>query len=353
MTLQVVMVKKRLASGEPCAKCLLAESWLRERGLWEQITRVVWADETDAESEGMRLARTHGVSLAPFFLVFEASDVGAAEPAKVDVLTSTLHLARRLAELAPIASAPVASGDPVAPAPELDPARAAHDLAGQHPRAIVAWALGRFGADCAIAFSGAEDVVLIDLAARSELPFSVFALDTGRLHPETLEFFDLVRQHYGVPIALVSPEAADVEALVRAKGTMSFRVDGHQECCGLRKVRPLARALSGRRAWMTGQRPDQSPGTRGGLPIIQADAAHLSPNGTPLVKLNPLAGWTSQDVWAWIRDHDVPFNPLHNQGYRSIGCAPCTRPVHPGQHEREGRWWWEESTKRECGLHLK
>lgn len=337
--LTITMVKKRLASGAPCPKCIEAEAWLRERGLWERVSRVVWADENDPASEGMQLARTHGVSLAPFFIVTELGTDGRAA-----IVTSTLALSRRLAE---------ARTDRALEAVSADPALPTRELAGKPPAEIVAWALMRFGADCAIAFSGAEDVVLVDLAARTGLPFSVFALDTGRLHPETLEFFDTVRARYGVQVALVSPVAAEVEALVLAKGTMSFRVDGHQECCGIRKVRPLARALTGKRAWMTGQRPDQSPSTRAGLPAIEYDARHRAPDGTPLVKLNPLASWTSEEVWRWIRDNDVPFNPLHGLGFRSIGCAPCTRPVHPGQHEREGRWWWEEATKRECGLHLK
>ena len=341
-TLRVTMVKKRLASGDACPKCNEAEAWLRERGLWERIGRVVWADENAPESEGMQLARAHNVSLAPFFIV---EDAGAASvDGGVAIVTSTLALSRRLAE---------APTERAIETVNLDAASLARDLADKTPADIVGWALGRFGADCAIAFSGAEDVVLVDLAARTGLPFSVFALDTGRLHPETLEFFDAVRARYGVSIALVSPVAAEVEALVAAKGTMSFRVDGHHECCGIRKVRPLARALADKRAWMTGQRPDQSPSTRTGLPTIEHDARHRTADGTPLVKLNPLAGWTSQDVWRWIRDHDVPFNPLHTLGFRSIGCAPCTRPVHPGQHEREGRWWWEEATQRECGLHLK
>ncbi len=353
-TPRVTMVKKRLASGDACPKCDEAEAWLRERGLWARIDRIVWADESDPDSEGMQLARAHGVALAPFFIIADAGPDG-----RVAIVTSTLALSRRLAEaptepsfaaVAPVA--PPAPPAPVAP-PSTEVATLARELAAQAPPAIVAWALGRFGADCAIAFSGAEDVVLVDLAARTELPFSVFALDTGRLHPETLEFFDAVRARYGVSIALVSPAADEVEALVAAKGTMSFRVDGHHECCGIRKVRPLARALAAKRAWMTGQRPDQSPSTRSGLPTIEHDARHRTADGSPLVKLNPLAGWTSQDVWRWIRDHDVPFNPLHTQGFRSIGCAPCTRPVHPGQHEREGRWWWEEATHRECGLHLK
>jgi len=330
--MHVTMVKKRLASGEPCKKCLEAEAWLVARELWARVDEVVWFDEADPSSPGVALATRHGVALAPFFIV--RGDDGAEH-----VVTSAVALARLMRD-EPAAIAPTAADD------DLDVAAAERALVGLAPPAIVAWALARWGAGCTIAFSGAEDVALVDLAARSGHPFSVFSLDTGRLHPETLELLDVVRQRYAITIDVVSPIAHDVERLVRAKGTMSMRVDGHEECCGIRKIEPLGRALAGKRAWMTGQRPDQSPATRGGLPLVQYEARR------GMWKLNPLAPWTSADVWRWIRDHDVPYNALHERGYRSIGCAPCTRPVHPGQHEREGRWWWEDATKRECGLHL-
>lgn len=327
--MHVTMVKKVLASGEPCRKCAEAESWLRARDLWTRVDRVAIADERDPGSEGMQLAARHGVAVAPFFIVERS---GATE-----VVTSAVALARLLAAPAPL--------DPTV-GDALDLEAAARELAALEPPDVVAWALARWGDRCTLAFSGAEDVVLVDLAARSQRPFSVFCLDTGRLHPETLDFLDTVRERYGVLIDVRSPDPAILEPFVRAHGLMSFRRDGHEACCAVRKLEPLGRALAGKAAWMTGQRPDQSPATRGGLPVIQRDAQR------GLWKLNPLARWSSDDVWRWIRAHDVPYNPLHERGYRSIGCAPCTRPVHPGQHEREGRWWWEDATKRECGLHL-
>jgi phosphoadenosine phosphosulfate reductase len=137
---------------------------------------------------------------------------------------------------------------------------------------------------------------------------------------------------------------------VREKGLFSFFKDGHKECCGVRKVEPLVRALRPLKAWVTGQRKDQSPGTRAEVPVVQLDATFGSPE-RPLVKFNPLANWSSKQVWAYIREHDVPYNSLHERGFVSIGCEPCTRPINPGQHEREGRWWWEEETMKECGLH--
>ena len=137
---------------------------------------------------------------------------------------------------------------------------------------------------------------------------------------------------------------------MREKGLFSFYRDGHKECCGIRKVEPLVRALRPLKAWVTGQRRDQSPGTRAEVPVVQLDSTFGSPE-RPLVKFNPLANWSSKQVWAYIREHEVPYNALHERGFFSIGCEPCTRPINPGQHEREGRWWWEEETLKECGLH--
>ena len=233
---------------------------------------------------------------------------------------------------------------------------AALDLPGDierwHPADIVEFAVSRYSPDVAISFSGAEDVVLIDFAAKLDVPFRVITLDTGRLHPETYEFIERVRDHYGIPIDVHFPQPEAVQQLVREKGLFSFYRDGHQECCGIRKVEPLRRALSGVRAYLTGQRQDQSPATRGQLPVAQEDPGFTTAQGAPLVKFNPLSSWSSAQVWQHILSHDVPYNALHERGFRSIGCEPCTRPTNPGQHEREGRWWWEEATKRECGLHV-
>lgn len=312
------MVKKRLASGEPCRKCGQAEAMLRRRGLWDRIDEVVWAIEGEPESPGMRLAAAHSVENAPFYLVGEGDDVVVYDSALALIKE---HLGRA-------AEAP-------ADAPDLE---------GAEPAEIIAWGVARYGAELAIAFSGAEDVVLIDMAAATGQPFAVFCLDTGRLHPETYEYIDRVRRHYGVDIEIFSPDPARLEPLVRTKGLFSFYEDGHGECCGIRKVEPLSRALATRKAWATGQRRDQSPETRGAVRVIEADA-------TP-VKLNPLAAWTSERVWDYIRERSVPYNPLHERGFRSIGCAPCTRAVLPGQHERDGRWWWERADAKECGLHI-
>ena len=227
----------------------------------------------------------------------------------------------------------------------------AASYAAREPQDIIALALKEYSPGLGISFSGAEDVVVIDMAMKAGLPFKVFSLDTGRLHPETYQFIDKVRVHYGIVIDTMFPQPETVQALVREKGLFSFYTDGHKECCDIRKVEPLKRALTAFQAWVTGQRKDQSPGTRAAVPVIQLDQTFGTPE-RPLVKFNPLAFWTSKQVWSYIREHDVPYNALHDRGFISIGCEPCTRPTNPGEHERAGRWWWEEATKKECGLHV-
>lgn len=232
---------------------------------------------------------------------------------------------------------------------ELDVPSLDAELSQQSPRKILERAFSLFD-NIAISFSGAEDVVLIDIAHKLKKDVAVFSLDTGRLHAETYQFIEQVRKHYGITIEVMYPDAAQVEALVTQKGLFSFYEDGHQECCGIRKVAPLRRKLSTLDAWITGQRKDQSPSTRASVPVIQKDNAFSTDDHT-LIKFNPLSNWSSAEVWAYIRAHEVPYNPLHERGFISLGCEPCTRPVLPNQHEREGRWWWEDATKKECGLH--
>ncbi|MBE9005803.1 phosphoadenylyl-sulfate reductase [Fortiea sp. LEGE XX443] len=223
------------------------------------------------------------------------------------------------------------------------------ELANQSPQEILRHALKQFD-NIAVSFSGAEDVVLIDMACQIKKDVRVFTLDTGRLHPETYQFIDRVRQHYNIKLDIVFPDSAQVEALVNDKGLFSFYQDGHKECCGIRKVRPLRRHLSTLEAWITGQRQDQNPSTRASVPIVQVDTA-FSSEERQLIKFNPLANWTSAEVWQYIHTYEVPYNALHEKGFVSIGCEPCTRPILPHQQEREGRWWWEIAVDKECGLH--
>lgn len=348
--MHITMIKKRTRDGEPCRKCKQAEDILERRGLWHRIDQVVWASEGDPGSEGMVLAREYRVEEAPFFIVTHDDGRRVVYRRVLELIREQLGGARadhdKGREHGPAA---MDDGDAV---DDIDVEALGREFATAEPADILRWGLGRFGRGCAIAFSGAEDVVLIDMAARTGLPFSVFTLDTGRLHPETYEFIDRVRDHYGIEVAVMAPRAERLEPFVQHKGLFSFYRDGHKECCGIRKVEPLERALTGYRAWATGQRRDQSPETRDQTPEIQIDGRFRGA-GERLIKLNPLARWSSQKTWAYIREHQVPYNPLHERGFVSIGCAPCTRAVLPGQHERDGRWWWEQADSKECGLHSK
>jgi phosphoadenosine phosphosulfate reductase len=231
----------------------------------------------------------------------------------------------------------------------FDTVSLAREYDAKHPRDILKLALEGFD-QIALSFSGAEDVALVDMAAKLKPGVKVFSLDTGRLHPETYRFLEQVRNHYRLEIELLVPDPAAVEKLVREKGLFSFYKDGHKECCGIRKVLPLRRRLATLDAWVTGQRRDQSPGTRASVPVIEDDTA-FSTAQHRIVKFNPLSNWTSAQVWQYIRENNVPHNELHARGYISIGCEPCTRAVLPNEHERAGRWWWEDETIKECGLH--
>jgi phosphoadenosine phosphosulfate reductase len=334
--MHITMIKKRTIDGEPCQKCRQAQDMLERRGLWRHIDEVIWAVEGEPESAGMMLAREYRVEEAPFFIVKRDDGTGV-------VYRRVLELIREQLGDRGHAGKDVRTSD-------IDVEALGRGFATAEPQDILRWGLDSFGRACAIAFSGAEDVALIDMAAKTGLPFSVFTLDTGRLHPETHVFLDRVRSHYGIEIAVMMPRAERLEPFVRQKGLFSFYQDGHKECCGIRKVEPLERALAHHRAWVTGQRRDQSPETRDQVAEIQLDGRFRGA-GEHLVKLNPLARWSSQTTWDYIRDNQVPYNPLHERGFISIGCAPCTRAVLPGQHEREGRWWWEQAESKECGLH--
>lgn len=192
-----------------------------------------------------------------------------------------------------------------------------------------------------------EDVVIIDMAAKLGLPIGIFALDTGRLHEETYEVADAITERYRTPIEWSFPRHEAVEKLLREKGAFSFResLDNRHECCHIRKVEPLGRALKGLSGWVTGLRREQSV-TRTGLAPIEIDEA----NGG-ILKINPLLEWSEAQVWEYAETRRIPVNRLHRQGFPSIGCAPCTRPVAPGEHPRAGRWWWENPEHKECGLH--
>ncbi len=193
----------------------------------------------------------------------------------------------------------------------------------------------------------AEDMVLTDLIFKSKLGIGIFSLETGRLHKETLAMLDKVKERYGYDIALYKPQPEAVDAYVSQNGLNAFydSIEMRKECCRIRKVEPLGRALAGNKSWVTGQRRAQSA-TRTSLMVEEDDPAHM------MTKFNPLADWSEEDVWNYIRDNDVPYNALHDQGYPSIGCEPCTRAIQPGEDVRAGRWWWEDPESKECGLHM-
>ena len=193
----------------------------------------------------------------------------------------------------------------------------------------------------------AEDMVLTDMILRAKLPIGVFTLETGRLHAETLGMLDRIRDTYDYQVTLYKPEQAAVDAYIQQNGLNAFydSVEMRKECCRIRKVEPLNRALAGNKAWVTGQRRAQST-TRADLAVQEDDAAH------GMVKFNPLADWSEDDVWHYIRSNNVPYNPLHDKGYPSIGCEPCTRAIQSGEDVRAGRWWWENPESKECGLHV-
>lgn len=219
----------------------------------------------------------------------------------------------------------------------------------------VDWAVAQFGAGLRVACSlSVEDSLLIDAVAAGAQALapqarpSVFVLDTGRLHEESYRLLASLRERYALEFAVVVPDQARLEPMLRTKGPLSFydSIENRRECCGIRKVEPLRRALSGASAWMTGQRRAQSV-TRVSLPPLEHDADHGG-----IAKLNPLALVDDETLWAEVERRDVLVNVLHRRGYPSIGCAPCTRAVAEGADPRSGRWWWEDPANKECGLHV-
>jgi phosphoadenosine phosphosulfate reductase len=197
---------------------------------------------------------------------------------------------------------------------------------------------------------GAEDMVLTDLIARHAPNIEMFTLDTGRLNPETYDLLAKVQEIYGdrLKVRIHAPQSDSVQQYVEANGINAFyhSVELRKQCCGIRKVEPLKRALAGKKAWITGMRRQQAS-TRANLAVEEWDADH------GLNKFNPLADWTEKEVWEYIRSNGVPYNALHDKHYPSIGCAPCTRAIAVGEDIRAGRWWWEDEAGKECGLHVK
>ena len=218
------------------------------------------------------------------------------------------------------------------------------------PQQRIAYAASLWGQELVLASSfGPEDVAMIHMACAQGVSVRVITLDTGRLHEQTYALMDAICQRYDLQLEVYTPDTQALQALVRQKGFHSFydSVDNRRECCHVRKVEPLKRALASASAWITGMRAQQSP-TRTDLTCVEYDLL----NGG-LIKFNPLLEWTASELWTFLKDHDIPTNPLHDQGFASIGCAPCTRAIAPGAPERSGRWWWETPEEKECGLHAR
>jgi len=216
------------------------------------------------------------------------------------------------------------------------------------PEDVLRWAYQTFPRIAIVASFQAESSVLIDIASRIRPDVSVLTLDTGRLPQATHDMIDRVRDLYSIDVQVVAPNAADLQSMVGRHGVNLFYAspDLRRLCCEVRKSRPLARALHGYDAWVTGVRRQQAL-TRTQTAVVAPDPEHKG-----LTKIAPLAGWTKDQVWAYIREHELPYHALYDQGYTSIGCAPCTRATTAGEDDRAGRWWWEsENEVKECGLH--
>jgi len=227
-----------------------------------------------------------------------------------------------------------------------------HDAAGRFEHAtaqeLLAWALERFGQRVAISAAGGVDgMALIDMAWRIDPEVRVFTLDTGRLPSETYALFEEVRERYGIAVEFEAPDCREVANLMTAEGSnlMYRSVELRTRCCDVRKVQPLKRKLATLEAWITGLRREQWISRRN-IAKVELDREHRG-----IVKVNPLADWTLDAVWAYVHEHEAPYHELFDHSYTSIGCAPCTRAVLPGEPERAGRWWWEQDTNKECGIH--
>ena len=232
---------------------------------------------------------------------------------------------------------------------ELEAGELAVEFEGEEPEALLEWAFERFGDRVAISTAFQLDgCALIDMAARIRPDVRVFSVDTGRLPQETHDLAQALRDRYPqMRLELLSPDADQLQRLVAQQGANGFRssVDNRLVCCNVRKVQPLTRMLEGLDAWITGLRRDQWA-TRTNIRKIEIDHDHDA-----IVKLSPLAEWSEEEVWDYVRENDVPVSALYAQGYTSIGCAPCTRAIQPGEDSRAGRWWWESGAPKECGMH--
>lgn len=234
------------------------------------------------------------------------------------------------------------------PLDEYEAGEIAVQLDPEEPQEVIRWAIERFGSRIAVCTSFQIDgMAILDMAWRIDRNVRVFAVDTGRMHQETYDLMDRVRAHYGMAIEVYYPDAAELAAFVHREGVNAFyrAVPLRLRCCEIRKVNPLVKVLDGLDAWVTGLRRDQWA-SRSNIRKVEIDHDHGG-----IAKINPLADWTEEEVWEYVRANDVPYNALYDQGFTSIGCAPCTRPTKLDEDKRAGRWWWEKNAPKECGIH--
>ncbi len=351
--MKITLIKKIMEDGGECRKCREVAERLEAGDEMRFIDRVIIADVREPGSEGMRIAAAHKIETAPFFVVEEDGKETLYKTYmqfKRKVLQKAVEAAdaeieeKRKAEAEVDALETSSGGQADAEIEELN-----RRFENKSPQKLLEWALKRFHPKIALAWSGAEDVALVDMLVKIHPGARIFTLDTGRLNPETYNLIDQVREHYGIEVEVLSPEREETETMVKEKGVNLFyeSVENRKRCCNIRKVQPLKRMLSGLDAWITGLRRDQAV-TRTVIPKVEKDETFGG-----IIKLNPLAGWTHEEIWNYIRGNNVPYNALHDQNYPSIGCAPCTRARGEGEDIRAGRWWWESPEQKECGLHVK
>jgi len=343
--MNITLVKKIMEDGKECKKCREVSDLLKKSDELRFIDTILYADIKDPDSEGSRVAREHNIDIAPFFVVEKDGEVTVYKSYMQFKRTVLKDLAgdRGGSGASPQANNAKSGGG------RLDIEKLNKEFESKTPQELLEWALKEFHPGIALAWSGAEDVAVVDMMVKINPDARIFTLDTGRLNPETYELIDRVRERYGIDIEVMFPDSAEIEEMVRSNGMNLFyeSIENRKLCCNIRKVQPLKRMLSGLDAWVTGLRRDQAV-TRTVLPKIEIDETFGG-----IIKLNPLAGWANEDVWDYIKKNDVPYNDLHDKGYPSIGCAPCTRATTSGEDIRSGRWWWESPENRECGLHVK
>ena len=356
--MKIIMVKKIMEDGQDCKKCREVSQRLEEGNELKFIDEIIYADVRDPDSNGIKVAKDRNIEIAPFFIVeengqesiyktymqfkrkvlqkvIEKADVEIEEKRKAKIQEEPIDLPQYKTKRELKSS--------------LDIEKLNEDFNSKTPQEVLKWALSELHPQIALAWSGAEDVAIVDMMIKINPKARIFTLDTGRLNCETYEVIDKVRAKYGINVEVLFPDAEKVEEMVQKGGVNLFYkgVENRKTCCKVRKVQPLQRQLSTLDGWITGLRKDQAV-TRTVMKKIEIDETFGG-----IIKVNPLADWTHKDVWDYIRENDVPYNKLHDKNYPSIGCEPCTRSVKSGEDIRAGRWWWETPDSKECGLHIK